>query len=165
VGAGASGAERGRGHHSTKNSHPFFRLPLSAQARTGPDPRFRDAVTDAPRPPSLREIHEFLWNRLRAVARDFTSQNYRATGRNDALALEAHERAVRALVFFNYALTGDASFQWQLNEERLNAFLKTLMELYDDGRKRSIPVVATLESPNVSPGRTRRRMRQRGLVR
>ena len=100
------------------------------------------------------EIQAFLWNRFRAVARDFTSQNYRATGRNDALVLEAHERMVRALVFFNYELQGDASFQWSLNEERMNAFLKTLMELYDDARKRSIPGVATLESPNVSSAPT-----------
>ena len=63
-------------------------------AHAGPDPRFLDD-DGAPRPPSLREIQEFVWNRLRGVARDFTSQNYRATGRNDAWVQEAHERMVR----------------------------------------------------------------------
>jgi hypothetical protein len=43
----------------------------------------------------LLEVQDFVNNRLRAVARDFTSQNYRENGRNDALALEAHERMVR----------------------------------------------------------------------
>jgi hypothetical protein len=126
----------------------LFAEVLDADAR-GPDPRF---LTDdgAPRPPSGREIWEFLWNRLRAVARDFTSQNYRGSGRNDALVLETHERMVRCLALFSYELVGDPSFLWALNEERLNAFLKTLMELYDDARRRGVPGVATLESPNVS---------------
>ena len=126
----------------------LFAEVLDADAR-GADPRF---LTDdgAPRPPSGREIWEFLWNRLRAVARDFTSQNYRGSGRNDALVLETHERMVRCLALFSYELVGDPSFLWALNEERLNAFLKTLMELYDDARRRGIAGVATLESPNVS---------------
>ena len=55
---------------------------------------------------------------------------------------------VRALIIFNYELGGTAGFGWALNEERLNAFLKTLMELYDDARERSVPGVAVLASPN-----------------
>ena len=87
-----------------------------------------------------------------AVGRDFISQNYRPTGRNDALAMETMERCARTLLLFNYELCEETSFRehmGRLNEERLNAFLKTLMELYDDARERGVPGVAELQSPNV----------------
>ena len=55
---------------------------------------------------------------------------------------------MRCLLLFNYELAGVPDFMWALNEERLNAFLKTLMELYDDARDRGVPGVAVLASPN-----------------
>ena len=56
---------------------------------------------------------------------------------------------VRALALLSYELAETPSFQWALSEERFNAFLKSLMELYDDARARSVAGVAVLQSPNV----------------
>ena len=56
---------------------------------------------------------------------------------------------VRALALLSYELAETPSFQWALSEERFNACLKTLMELYDDARARSVAGVAVLQSPNV----------------
>jgi hypothetical protein len=59
---------------------------------------------------------------------------------------------VRVLALLNYELSETPLFLWALNEERFNAFLKSLMELYDDARVRSVPGVALLQSPNVRDG-------------
>lgn len=134
-------------------SHTQYPLPtlspLLLPCAAGPDPRFRDDGGPA-RPPTVLEIQEFLWNRMRAVARDLTLQNYGAAARNDALAIETNERMVRASALFSQELVEEPMFRWTLNEERMNAYLKTLMDLYNDARSRRIPGVVELESPNVS---------------
>ncbi|RYY35301.1 hypothetical protein EON62_02600 [archaeon] len=61
-----------------------------------PDPRFVEEDGITPRPPTVHEIQAFVWNRSRAIARDLVSQNYGESHRNDAVAMEIHERMVCA---------------------------------------------------------------------
>lgn len=109
----------------------------------------------------------FLWFRMRGVHRDFISQNYRSRGRNDAWAIEVHERIVRTHILLNYECTGAPGFSENQNIVQTNAYLKTLNELYDDARERSVPGVAVLESPNVRAraGALRRRRVPRSVSR
>lgn len=119
--------------------------------KKGPDPRFLTEPPDVQaRAPTLLEIQSFCWDRFRSVVKDFLGQNYRTGGRNDAWAQETLERIVRAHVLFNYecwAQPVEFAPLAHSNEEQLNAHLKTLLELYDDARRRSIPGVAVLASP------------------
>jgi hypothetical protein len=110
----------------------------------GPDPRFVDEG-GRPRPPSVLEVQAFLWDRMRAVCKDWKSQNYREGGRNDAWAIESLERITRAHIILNYECLSDPVGFKPLktqNEEQLNAHLKQLLELYDDARARTRALAA-----------------------
>lgn len=127
----------------------IFSAIIDADKR-GVDPRFTNDA-DEPRTPTLLEILSFASDRCRAISRDIISQNYRARGRNDALVMEMFERMIRLQIIFNYECAGTLK-EWHAqenaNEVRITSFLKSLLELYDDARVRSIPNVAELASPN-----------------
>ena len=94
------------------------------------DPRFADS-SGMPQRPSFADVHEFIFNRSRAVRRDFVSMNYRHGARVDSLVLQLHEEIARYHIMAHATCAGHAGFEEGLNTTELNNTLKTLLALYD----------------------------------
>lgn len=119
----------------------------------GADPRFGG------RPPTLLEIHEFVFNRTRAVRKHLSTQGFKEGQRNDCIAMEILERCARYHVMMLHELADSPDFQAGLNLEQLSASLKAAMALYDDAQERHTsaaraaalqgePVPIPLQSPH-----------------
>jgi hypothetical protein len=103
--------------------------------RQGIDPRFGKV------PPSL-DVYQFVWDRTRMIRKDFILQNYTGKSANNsglcsAVAVRCHERIARWHVMMEHQLSHLPEYMAQQsvqNIQELGQTLKTLNQLYDDGR-------------------------------
>lgn len=114
----ASGDE-GLDSHETEQVRPpsvllrvcdyLFGVVIDAD-KQGHDPRFDGR-------PTLLEIHEFLFNRTRAVRKHLSTQGFKYGQRNDCIAMEILERCARYHILMQHELCDVSGFDQGLNLE------------------------------------------------
>ncbi len=101
------------------------------EAPPGSDPRFSDAEfwkttprgrsgDPPPGSPSALDCYLFAWDRLRAIRKDFTLQNYRPDGeRCDRVAVAVYEKMARYLLVIEHQMVGlhdaEGNESWRQN--------------------------------------------------
>lgn len=82
--------------------------------------------------PKLPESHSFLWDRTRSIRQDFTYQNYFGPE-----TIDCNEKIVRIHLVSLHIMAGtDHEYSQQQELEQFNKALQTLLEIYEDVRKR-----------------------------
>jgi hypothetical protein len=97
---------------------------------------FDDLIGNAP---SLAKVHNFVWNRTRAIRRDFSIQQ---VSKPDDLriAIECYERIARFHILSLHDLSQPIKpypeYDYKQDREQLDKTLLSLMQYYDDSRDR-----------------------------
>ncbi|GAC93796.1 hypothetical protein PHSY_001361 [Pseudozyma hubeiensis SY62] len=130
-------------------------LPLPEDVRPPPvlkrtlDYLFHDLLPSDPNDARFAQVQGFLWNRTRAVRQDFIVQS-----EGGAIAIECHERIARYHILCLHWRGGPGAEGWseQQELEQLRKTMRSLMEFYDDARRKSVAGnpggSAQLASPN-----------------
>ncbi len=115
-------------------------LPLPEDVRPPPvlkhtlDYLFHDLLPADPNDPRFTAIQGFLWNRTRAVRQDFIVQS-----EGGRIAIECHERIARYHILCLHWRGGPGAEGWseQQELEQLRKTMRSLIEFYDDDRRKS----------------------------
>ncbi|SPO27643.1 related to SAC3 - leucine permease transcriptional regulator [Ustilago trichophora] len=115
-------------------------LPLPEDVRPPPvlkrtlDYLFHDLLPADPNDPRFTAVQGFLWNRTRAVRQDFIVQS-----EGGSIAIECHERIARYHILCLHWRGGPGAEGWseQQELEQLRKTMRSLIEFYDDNRRKS----------------------------
>ncbi|KAJ1022495.1 hypothetical protein NDA16_003484 [Ustilago loliicola] len=115
-------------------------LPLPEDVRPPPvlkrtlDYLFHDLLPADPNDPRFTSVQGFLWNRTRAVRQDFIVQS-----EGGAIAIECHERIARYHILCLHWRGGPGAEGWseQQELEQLRKTMRSLIEFYDDNRRKA----------------------------
>lgn len=115
-------------------------LPLPEDVRPPPvlkrtlDYLFHDLLPTDPNDPRFTSVQGFLWNRTRAVRQDFIVQS-----EGGAIAIECHERIARYHILCLHWRGGPGAEGWseQQELEQLRKTMRSLIEFYDDNRRKA----------------------------
>ncbi|CBQ73909.1 related to SAC3-leucine permease transcriptional regulator [Sporisorium reilianum SRZ2] len=126
-------------------------LPLPEDVRPPPvlrrtlDYLFHDLLPADPNNPRFTQVQGFLWNRTRAVRQDFIVQS-----EGGSIAIECHERIARYHILCLHWRGGPGAEGWseQQELEQLRKTMRSLIEFYDDNRRKSSAGAAQQPCPN-----------------
>ncbi|SPO32577.1 related to SAC3 - leucine permease transcriptional regulator [Ustilago trichophora] len=115
-------------------------LPLPEDVRPPPvlkrtlDYLFHDLLPADPNDSRFTAVQGFLWNRTRAVRQDFIVQS-----EGGPIAIECHERIARYHILCLHWRGGPGAEGWseQQELEQLRKTMRSLIEFYDDNRRKS----------------------------
>ncbi|KAJ1573899.1 hypothetical protein NDA12_000117 [Ustilago hordei] len=115
-------------------------LPLPEDVRPPPvlkrtlDYLFHDLLPADPNDSRFTSVQGFLWNRTRAVRQDFIVQS-----EGGAIAIECHERIARYHILCLHWRGGPGAEGWseQQELEQLRKTMRSLIEFYDDNRRKA----------------------------
>lgn len=97
---------------------------------------FNELIGNAP---SLAKVHNFVWNRTRAIRRDFSIQQL-SKPEDLAIAIECYERIARFHILSLHELAQATKpypeYDYKQDREQLDKTLLSLMQYYDDSRDR-----------------------------
>lgn len=116
-------------------------LPLPEDVRPPPvlrrtlDYLFHDLLPADPNDPRFTQVQGFLWNRTRAVRQDFIVQS-----EGGPIAIECHERIARYHILCLHWRGGPGAEGWseQQELEQLRKTMRSLIEFYDDNRRKFV---------------------------
>lgn len=126
-------------------------LPLPEDVRPPPvlkrtlDYLFHDLLPADPNDPRFTAVQGFLWNRTRAVRQDFIVQS-----EGGAIAIECHERIARYHILCLHWRGGPGAEGWseQQELEQLRKTMRSLIEFYDDNRRKSATSAGAVVQPS-----------------
>lgn len=126
-------------------------LPLPEDVRPPPvlkrtlDYLFHDLLPADPNDPRFTAVQGFLWNRTRAVRQDFIVQS-----EGGAIAIECHERIARYHILCLHWRGGPGAEGWseQQELEQLRKTMRSLIEFYDDNRRKSATGAGAVVQPS-----------------
>ncbi|KAJ9480005.1 Nuclear mRNA export protein SAC3 [Pseudozyma hubeiensis] len=129
-------------------------LPLPEDVRPPPvlkrtlDYLFHDLLPSDPNDARFTQVQGFLWNRTRAVRQDFIVQS-----EGGPIAIECHERIARYHILCLHWRGGPGAEGWseQQELEQLRKTMRSLMEFYDDARRKSVASNAGGSAKHASP--------------
>lgn len=126
-------------------------LPLPEDIRPPPvlkrtlDYLFHDLLPADPNNPRFTQVQGFLWNRTRAVRQDFIVQS-----EGGPIAIECHERIARYHILCLHWRGGPGAEGWseQQELEQLRKTMRSLIEFYDDNRRKSSASATETQQPS-----------------